>query len=162
MCSYHACGWCGACGFLSELEFSHQIIIYYWSLLEFLSHKLPVCRSASLLIHLMIPRIQDLIPVILIPFLASQAVHLYLIIFRVQALIPVILIPMKASLLVHWVSNHIYIIFLNVCLYVCYRFSRQPLNRLFWNLRWAFDMMSERQLSILGPNGCIGNDLSQD
>ena len=45
-------------------------------------------------------------------------------------------------------------------MFVRYRFSRQPLNRLFWNLARVFDMMSERQLSILVSNGCIINDLS--
>ena len=46
-----------------------------------------------------------------------------------------------------------------VCLSVRYRFSRQPLNRLLWNLAEVFDILSERQLSILVPNGCIINDL---
>ena len=48
----------------------------------------------------------------------------------------------------------------DVCLSVRYRFSRQPLNRLFWNFAWCFEMISERQLSILVPNGCIINELS--
>ena len=42
---------------------------------------------------------------------------------------------------------------------VRYRFSRQPLNRLLWNLAGVFDIVPERQLSILVPNGCIINDL---
>ena len=47
-----------------------------------------------------------------------------------------------------------------VCVYVCYRFSRQPLTRLIWNFPGIFVMMSERQLNILVPSGCIINDLS--
>ena len=54
--------------------------------------------------------------------------------------------------------NFLYII--TQCLFVRYRFSRQPLNRLLWNLTRVFDMVSERQLSILVSNGCIINDLS--
>ena len=53
----------------------------------------------------------------------------------------------------------VYILLLSVCMFVRYRFSRQPLNRLLWNLARVFDMMSERQLSILVSNGCIINDL---
>ena len=47
-------------------------------------------------------------------------------------------------------------------MYVCYRFSRQPLNRLFWNFAWCFEMGSERQLSILEPIGWIINELSHN
>ena len=46
-----------------------------------------------------------------------------------------------------------------VCLFVCYRFSRQPLNRLLWNLARCFEMISERQLTILVSIGCIFNEL---
>ena len=53
----------------------------------------------------------------------------------------------------------VYILILSVCVSVRYRFSRQPLNRLLSNLAGVFDMMSERQLSILVSNGCIINDL---
>ena len=60
---------------------------------------------------------------------------------------------------VHWM--HIsYIIFLNVCMFVCYRFSRQPLNRLLWNLARCFEMISERQLTILVSIGCVFHELS--
>ena len=52
-----------------------------------------------------------------------------------------------------------YIIFLNVCMYVCYRFSRQPLTRLFWNFAWCFEIISERQLSILVSIGGIITEL---
>jgi len=52
-----------------------------------------------------------------------------------------------------------YIIFLNVCMFVCYRFSRQPLNRLLWNLARCFEMVSERQLTIFVSIGCIFNEL---
>ena len=47
-----------------------------------------------------------------------------------------------------------------VCVFVCYRFSRQPLNRLLWNLARCFEMVSERQLTILVSIGCIFNELS--
>ena len=57
-------------------------------------------------------------------------------------------------------KNHLVIIFLNVCMYVCYRFSRQPLNRLLWNLAWCFEMVPERQLSILVSIGCVIIELS--
>ena len=50
-------------------------------------------------------------------------------------------------------------IFLNVCLCVCYRFSRQPLNRLLWNLTRCFEMVSERQLTILVSIGCVFNPI---
>ena len=49
-----------------------------------------------------------------------------------------------------------------VCLSVRYRFSRQPLNHLPSNLAGVFDMVPERQLSILVSNECIFNDLLQD
>ena len=44
-------------------------------------------------------------------------------------------------------------------MYVSYRFSRQPLTRLFWNFAWCFEIMSERQLSILVSIGCIITEL---
>ena len=44
-------------------------------------------------------------------------------------------------------------------MYVRYRFSWQQLSHLLWNLAGDFDIMSERRLSIWGPNGCIINDL---
>ena len=46
-----------------------------------------------------------------------------------------------------------------VCEFVSYRFSRQPLTRLFWNFAWCFEIMSERQLSILVSIGCIITEL---
>ena len=52
--------------------------------------------------------------------------------------------------------------YISQCLFVRYRFSRQPLNRLFWNLRWASDMMSERELNILGSNAYKINDLPHE
>ena len=44
-------------------------------------------------------------------------------------------------------------------MFVRYRFSRQPLNRLIWNFAWCFEMVSERQLTILVTIGCIINEL---
>ena len=49
-----------------------------------------------------------------------------------------------------------------ICMYVCYRFSRQPLNRLLWNLAWCFEMVPERQLSILVSIGCVIIELSHN
>ena len=54
--------------------------------------------------------------------------------------------------------DNLYII--TQCVSVRYRFSRQPLNRLLWNLAGVFDLVSERQLNILMSNGCKINDLS--
>ena len=65
-----------------------------------------------------------------------------------------------ASTVINGRAQLVYILLLSVCMFVRYRFSRQPLNRSFWNLARVFDMMSERQLSILVSNGCIINDLS--
>ena len=50
--------------------------------------------------------------------------------------------------------------YISQCLSVRYRFSRQPLNHLLSNLAGVFDMVPERQLSILVSIGCIINELS--
>ena len=50
--------------------------------------------------------------------------------------------------------------YISQCLSVCYRFSRQPLIRLLWNLTRCLEMKSERQLIILVSIGCIFNELS--
>ena len=52
--------------------------------------------------------------------------------------------------------------YISQCLFVRYRFSRQPLNRLLSNFAYVFNMMSERQLSILGSNTCTINDLPNE
>ena len=49
--------------------------------------------------------------------------------------------------------------YISQCMYVSYRFSQQPLTRLFWNFAWCFEIMSERQLSILVSIGCIITEL---
>ena len=69
------------------------------------------------------------------------------------------MINCHASTVFNGRAQLVYILLLSVCVSVRYRFSRQPLNRLLSNLAGVFDMMSERQLSILVSNGCIINDL---